>query len=193
MQILPTPNHHSRCRHPRFSRATRGFTLLELVVVVAITLVALGQVTTSMLGISRLEPLNRESAIAMNAGIGAVQALRGAAFDEAFQLYNENAADDPDGPGTAPGSSFAVPLLDVIPGDEDGMVGQIVFPAVGDDIREDVVDAQLGMPRDLNGDGVVDAMAHTADCEILPVLVRLQWVGKSGPRTMNIYSALTTP
>jgi hypothetical protein len=47
-------------------------------------------------------------------------------------------------------------------------------------LREDVVLPDLGMPRDLNGDGVVDASNHDVDYTLLPVLVRVRWRSASG-------------
>lgn len=193
MRCLLSLDRRPRVRPRIASQEVRGFTLLELVIVVAISLIALGQMTTSILGVARLEPLNRESSIAMNAGIGALETLRGTPFEEVFRRFNKDPDDDPDGPGTAPGISFAVPFLDVTTGDIDGMVGRIEFPSVADDLREDVADARLGMPRDLNGDGIVDALDHTDDYQVLPVLIRLEWTGTSGPRTMNLYASLANP
>ena len=47
-------------------------------------------------------------------------------------------------------------------------------------VDRDVVDARLGMPRDLNGNGV-DGNDHAADYRILPVVVRFAWRGPGGP------------
>ena len=51
----------------------------------------------------------------------------------------------------------------------------------------------LGMPRDLNNDGIVDAQDHAHDCILLPVKVRLEWkskCGRHGKRSLEIYSML---
>ena len=84
---------------------------------------------------------------------------------------------------SAPGGSFDVqglrPLLD----DPDGAVGAIVFPTMveaGDlQLREDVALPELGMPRDLNGDGV-DALDHSDDYLVLPVSLEIEWLGSGG-------------
>ena len=58
-------------------------------------------------------------------------------------------------------------------------------------LRENVDLAVLGMPRDLNGDSLVDAFDHSGDYVILPVQVRVEWVGRSGTSEFNAYSMLT--
>lgn len=58
-------------------------------------------------------------------------------------------------------------------------------------LREDVEMPELGMPRDLNGDGVVDDLDHRGDAEILPICVRIAWKGRFGERSLEVYSLLT--
>ncbi len=55
-------------------------------------------------------------------------------------------------------------------------------------VREDFVDARLGMPRDLNGDSVIDQLDHSQDYLILPVRVRMRWQGVFGERTLDLYT-----
>jgi hypothetical protein len=57
-------------------------------------------------------------------------------------------------------------------------------------LREDVVDAALGMPRDLSGDGVVDGLNHAGDYSILPVRVRVEWSGARGDETFELETIL---
>jgi hypothetical protein len=88
--------------------------------------------------------------------------------------------------GPAPGPDFAVPGLDPLADDLDGRVGKIVLPELdtgsGVELREDLDMPELGMPRDLNGDGIVDSADHSGDYRVLPVLLRLDWSGRSGNR-----------
>jgi len=49
----------------------------------------------------------------------------------------------------------------------------------------------IGMPRDLNLDGAVDALYHAGDYMILPVRVRVQWMGASGPRTVELQTQIS--
>ena len=157
-------------------------------VVMVVSILALSQSTISSM---RLAETNRESALAVAFLRQAVEDLQAQDFDDIYALYNTDPADDPDGAGTAPGANFAVEGLSAQDGDADGMVGEIEFPTLTDafgdlQLREDVVDADLGMPADLNGDGVVDDLNHAADYELLPVRVRLSWTGTNGPRTIEI-------
>ena len=98
-------------------------------------------------------------------------------FDQIFAVFS-----------AAP--NFPVPGLDPRTNDPDGLVGQIIFPTatVGGvlQLREDVVDASLGMPRDLDGIPGIDAADHSGDYILLPVRLRLQWQAVSGDRTLDL-------
>jgi hypothetical protein len=57
-------------------------------------------------------------------------------------------------------------------------------------LREDVNLPELGMPRDLNGDGAVDAGNHSTDYRLLPVIVRVRWQGAGGPSQFELKTML---
>jgi hypothetical protein len=80
--------------------------------------------------------------------------------------------------------------LQVPDGDAIGSVGEIVFPTIGTQLREDVVDPELGMPRDLNGDGIIDSADHAGDYKLLPVLLRLHWKGVGVKRSVVVRTLL---
>jgi hypothetical protein len=48
------------------------------------------------------------------------------------------------------------------------------------------------MPRDLDGDGVVDALNHATNYVLLPVRVRVAWRGVSGARQLDFDTLLCT-
>lgn len=137
----------------------------------------------------RLDPVSIEKSVAAEAARSQFEEMRNHPFSQLFQLYNDDPSDDPGGPGTAPGSRFAVKdLTPVTPGQP---VGRVIFPTVGNQLRENISDENFGMPRDLNGDDVVDNANHATDCIILPVQLRLEWVptnGKDGRRNFVMYT-----
>jgi hypothetical protein len=57
-------------------------------------------------------------------------------------------------------------------------------------LREDVVDPEMGMPRDLSGDSVVDSADHALDYMLLPVRVTIEWQGVTGRRRFQMFSLL---
>ena len=119
-----------------------------------------------------------------------LEELRTVPFTEVFRRYNSDVEDNPD-TGLSPGADFAVPGLDPQTGDADGRAGTIVFPV--DDlgrVREDLEDASLGMPRDLDGDGAVDPFDHSSDYALLPVIVRIEWRGAGGDGRFELKTIL---
>jgi hypothetical protein len=183
-----------RCTRP--SRKSRsGSSLLELVismVLLAVALVGFTSVTTSSMVAN--ETIN-EVARGKQRARAEMEIVQAADFSEAFALFNADPTDDPEGVGTAPGNFIAVPELELLAADPDGFVGEIIMPTAvgmggGLELREDLTIPQLGMPRDLNGDGVVDALDHSGDYLILPVLVRLDWRSGSGPARVEFKTLL---
>ena len=143
--------------------------------------------------VNRLAPVNRETARAVDSARSMLEAVRAEEFADVFALYNDDPADDPAGAGTAPGAGFAAFGLGARTNDADGLVGAVEFPTIGGELREDIIDASLGMPRDLDGDGVIDALDHSGDYEVLPFRVRLDWSGATGARTLVVHTSMVAP
>jgi type II secretory pathway pseudopilin PulG len=178
-------------RRPQRQRA--GFSIVEVMLVLTVLTVGIGMFAGTLGSVMGLGPSLRESALAIEAARAVIESMRARPFDQVYALYNADPADDPLGPGTAPGAAFAMPGLSAVPGDADGLVGLIVFPEVGGELREDSADADLGMPRDLDLDGAVDGVDHAADYRVLPVLVRVEWRGKGPARRIDLHTTLTAP
>lgn len=182
-------------RIPReLARRTRaGFSLLEVTAAIAVLTISLCGITGSIVASDRLTQVNQESALAESAVRQAVESLRGAPFATVFAQFNGTNADDPGGV-VSPGADFDVPGLSATPDDADGLPGRIEFPVAAggaaDELREDGNDPALGLPADLDGDGVIDATDHSADYRILPVRVQVAWTGSTGRRTLTVETVL---
>lgn len=145
--------------------------------------------------LARQRAANRETALAVAAARNQLEILRSQDFGALFALYNSDPSDDPEGAGSAPGHRFAVAGLEPDPAAADGLQGEIAFPTQLDELgalelREDLALRVLGMPRDLSGDNVVDALDHSANYFILPVQVRVRWKSPSGPRQYEMATQL---
>jgi prepilin-type N-terminal cleavage/methylation domain-containing protein len=185
------PNPLQLRRRGRTARRRRGVTLVELAVVITVLTIALCATTNTVVTTSALNRQDHETEVARRAAEGMLETLRNTPLANVFKNYDSSTSDDPGGVGTAPGATFAVPGLTPVPGAPGGVAGQILFPGTGPTLREDVVDAQLGMPRDLNLDGLVDASDHAANYRVLPVRVRVTWRSASGRRTLELSTLLS--
>ena len=168
-----------------------GVTILEVLVSATVFVLVAGAVVTILVMTSALNSTNRETVLASQAAQSAIEQLKGATFAEIFARYNATAADDP--AGLSPGRNFGVRGLSPQADDADGLAGVIEFPGDGLVLREDDVDSELGLPRDLNGDTDVDAADHAADYRILPVRAVVEWHGKTGDRRLELVTVLTDP
>ena len=171
-------------------RAVRGFTLLELSITITVLVIGIGAVVSTIVASVAVDHTNREEQTALEAAQDAIESMKGAPFEEVFARFNAVPLDDPGVPGSAPGMDFAVDYLEVQAGDPDGFEGQVIFPGDGTELREDFVDAELGMPRDLNLDGLIDGLDHRTDYLVLPVRVRIQWTGENGNRQIDVVTTL---
>jgi hypothetical protein len=178
---------------PRRSRRA-GLTLIEIAVGCAILVTGVLAFAQAMIAIEKGQQHTREVGRATQAARQMMESIQAQAFEEAFRYYNGTPADDPGGVGTAPGKDFDVPGLTPRPDDPDGHVGEVIFPTppnLPGVLREDTVDAKLGMPRDLNGDGLINTLAdYSTTYVILPVRVRVQWVGPGGPGVVELRTLL---
>jgi hypothetical protein len=170
----------------------RGGSLVELVVALAVILVGVLAFSRSLTESLRLGAKNRGTALATAAAQGIVEQLYAADIGQVFALYNDDPDDDPDGTGTAPGAHFVVEGLEARAGDA-GKQGRILFPVVAGrpgELREDLFDAKLRTPLDLDLDGAVDDVDHSRDYRLLPALVRVSWQDGREQRELEVATIL---
>jgi hypothetical protein len=171
-----------------------GFTIVEIAFIAVLLLLAIGGLSSAVLTTRQLAKVNEESAMADAAARQMLEQLHSVPFGDVFATFNTDPDDDPGGaPGTAPGTSFAVLGLSAAPDDGDGLPGRILFPTATvfgvEQLREDVVDDAMGMPRDLNGDGDDDDDASD-DYVVLPVTVFIEWRGTAGRQSVQLSQLL---
>lgn len=183
-----------RSKKPELARG--GFALVEVAVAATILAIAVGGLVGTVIYTMRLARVSEERTTAQQAAVAMGDFFYSVDFANIYASFNDDPADDPGGAGAAPGSGFAVPGLNVQVGDADGFVGRVIFPTVTEVggttqwLREDFEDDDLGMPRDLNADGDIDDLDHSADYSVLPVTVRIQWTGGGGDQTRDFHLLL---
>jgi len=174
----------------------RGMTLMEIALAMPIIMLALGMFTQMLSAGTGLRQSSRENWLASLRSQDVLETIRNQDFRQLAALYNEDPLDDPDGPGTAPGIHFSVAELRPLANDPDGFVGRVFIPMLnaGTEIapdwqlREDLDIPALGLPRDLNGDSVIDDQDHSGDFTVLPVEVEIEWQSRFGPRQVRIHT-----
>ena len=174
--------------HPRHRKRREGISLIEAVVTVAIlgvgAMTSISVLTSSL----ALDQVNNETAAALSAVNSEVELIRSEPFATVSRQFDAIPANDPGGAGTGLGAAFTASGLKRT---GSASPGEVVLPVDGGGVvRENLDIPELGMPMDLNGDGVVDAGDHTADAIVLPILVRVQWNGRSGSRAIVVRTVL---
>lgn len=147
----------------------------------------------SLMSSMKASSTSHEAVVAREAARTMIETLREQPFDELFALYNADDQDDPGGPGTAPGNGFAVDGLQPTDDDPDALPGEVLLPNTPGTpgvLREDLNDRRLGLPRDLDGDGQIDAANHADDYLLLPVVVRVEWQSSSGTGRVELRTML---
>ena len=168
-----------------------GMTLLEVMMSMIVLLVAVGGMLGSFSSFAMLGEASRQKTVALLAAQQMLEQMQLADFSEVYVRFNGTNADDP-ALGLSPGPNFDVfglsPQLD----DPDGLPGRVVFPSAAGvlgSLREDLAEADFGLPRDLNGDGNLDANNHAGDYQILPIRIVIEW-GGSSPNSLELQTAL---
>lgn len=168
-------------------RRTAAFTLVETSVSIAVLVLGVLGMVASVTAGDRLILENRQTRQAYVAAQTMFAQLQSEPIDTVFQRYNSSSSDDPTGQGRAPGASFtARGLLSDSSTCVEG-TGSIRFPTRdGATLREDIDDPALGMPRDLDGDGVISHTALSKTPLVLPVLVTIRWATSHGEREVQV-------
>jgi Tfp pilus assembly protein PilV len=178
---------HGEGVHPRRRRACgrrAGFTMIEVGLALTVLLIAIMAASASSYRLHTLRRQNRERTMAQNGVRTMVEQIQA--------LAHRGALDSPDtwaqdvvaalSPGGAIGDAFAVRELDP----QNGQTSVGTIQVFTDETSSDAVTGfDLGMPRDLNGDGLADnadvlATAAVLPPRILPVVVTVRWRGVNG-------------
>jgi prepilin-type N-terminal cleavage/methylation domain-containing protein len=158
--------------------ARKGFTLLEVTLAMSVLVVAMMAISATTLRVHTLRRQNHERSVAENA----VRMIA-----ERIQSASRLARTNPAGwaptmiadlnPGGSVGNTFD--LFELTPTNAGSSVGSITV-VTNENTTDAALDAQLGMPRDLDGDGLVANPNVAATARLLPVIVRARWKGVSG-------------
>lgn len=166
-------------------------TMIEVVIAMAILLIAVGGTLATISSVGVLTESSRERSVAFAGAQRALEQMQGEDFREVFARYNADAGDDV-GPNP-PGASFDVAGLDPQRDDPDAAVGQVLFPVDGAapaSLFENLDEPSFGLPRDLDADGALDAADHAGDYAVLPVRVRVEWRDRSGNHFVELATVL---
>ncbi len=159
----------------------RGFTMIELCIALSLLVIGLASVVQATSRMHSLRKQNRERILAQNAirSISERVHARSYVLSKDPDTWAEELALSLD-PGGFIGSTFEVQGLneDV----DDPLIGSIrVF--TDERLTDGNIGFQLGMPRDLNGDGDATDADVRPDGRVLPVLVTVHWRGETGTNT----------
>ena len=185
----------------RAEKSEGGFTLLEIVMTGAVLAIGACGMASVLVQSMTVTAVNRETTLAREA---ARQVLEQIVDIPAGEVYTIFSATDPalkdvavyQDPAytTESQTYYSTESLTTNTqfSDVSGMTANVIFPAAvgGYSLREDVTDQALGMPRDLNGDGVIDSENHADDYVLLPVRVRVNWKGVTGERSFEVCTVL---
>ncbi len=163
-----------------------GLTLVEVMIALTVISVAVYMLSSTITAAMMHSSARKERTLAVESAMNTLEHMRAAPFKDLFVLYNDNPDDDPDGPGTAPGSTFNTPGL--TPRNGTRAVGFIMLPVLEGDLRENLNIPELSLPRDLNGDLVIDGLDHAEDYTVLPIQVLVEWTGSSSEGHLLISS-----
>jgi hypothetical protein len=131
---------------------------------------------SAIMSASTLQRTTRESLLATNAIRSEIEELRRYTVKELPIFY---------GPGSF-GETFDIPGLDPVPGDPVGQVGRVVIYT-----DETAVVPELGLPRDLDGDGAVgDTDVTDGRMILVPAQVTARWRGVNGVREITFSTLL---
>lgn len=157
--------------------------MIALTVVTVATYILTSTVMASMSAIGR----KREKAIAADSLSNMIERIRSCPPQDVFALFNDDPSDDPYGPGTAPGPTFAVPGLEPAAGvDAYEAIGEVLMPGDGAVLNEAATETLFGLPRDLDGSLFIEDDDCSDRYVLLPVIVKITWNGAGGDRTLQM-------
>lgn len=160
-----------------------GFALIEMAIAVSILVIGLVTLLSATSGMHRLRHQNRDRSVAQNG----MRTMAERIHARSYGLTGDPATWSSRligifGPGGSFGDTFEVQGLNLPLGAQTLGTIQIVTDETATD---QALGAQLGMPRDLDGDGLVASTDVRQGARLLPVILRLRWRGQSGVSSLT--------
>ena len=156
--------------------------LVEVSAAMTVMFIAMLALTSTSLVVHSADQAEKERRLALNgmtAAVERLQARSAAAIDS--DLGWGTAVTEAYAAGGAPGAGFDVAGLE--PWIDGSPIGSIQI-ITDETLSDEDIDSALGMPRDLDADGLVVNGDVTNNAEILPVVVRVRWRGSAGNREL---------
>lgn len=154
----------------------KGFTMLEIMIALFVGAVAIMALLSAMSSIMRLTDSNHQRITAVNIARQRLSELQNSSFQTIYSTYG-------------PSSSFNKSTFT----DLDGGTCQYIFPSnSAGQLDETVVDADLGMPQDLNGNGTAADTNVSTTYKVLPVRVLITWNTIDGPKEIKLNTMLVS-
>ncbi len=174
LQSPPTAQKRSR---------SAGFTLIEVAIVGSVLTIGLMAMALTSVASSSLQRTSQEVNQAENT-VRAITSLVQSVSETAKSAnggWSQTLVDSFQ-PGATPGRSLPSRQLKAA----DGTPATVTVLVITDETQTDAqLGVQMGMPRDLDGDNVVDNTDVSASATMLPVVIQLQWSGVSGTVRFN--------
>ncbi|MFT4647207.1 MAG: prepilin-type N-terminal cleavage/methylation domain-containing protein [Glaciecola sp.] len=164
----------------------QGITLVEVMIALTVISVAVYMLSSTITATMVHSSARKERTLSVESAMNVLEHMRAVPFEELVALYNDDPDDDPKGPGTAPGPTFSIKGLS--PREGAQAVGFVILPMLEGQLRENLNMPGLSLPRDLNGDLVVDSEDHATDYKVLPVQILVEWGGASGSGHLKMSS-----
>jgi type II secretory pathway pseudopilin PulG len=166
----------------RTIRARAGFSLLETMVGIAVLMIGLLAMTSTSVVVHSLGESDKSRRLATNALRAVIEEVNALSYASTqSELGWAAVMTDAYGTDGQPGATFAVRGLDPWPG--LAQVGS-VWIVTDEQLTDRQLGAELGMPRDLDGDGLASSTDVSGSATVLPVVVRLRWTGEAGDREL---------
>ena len=164
------------------NRKQDGFTMIEAVVVMSILLMGLLAMTSTSVTVHALRESDRERRLANSALDSIIEDVKGIANAQVGTdpTWSQNFANAYAIGGT-PGPLY--PVNGLQPRDGEPSVVSVTI-TTDETLTDQELGVNLGMPRDLDNDGLIDNADVTATATIMPVIVRVRWNGSSGNREL---------
>lgn len=167
----------------RVRQKRSGFTMIELAIAMAILMIGLVSASAATMRMHHLRKQNRERIVAQNAARSIAERVHAQSYGLSSDPSNwaENLCAVFSFNGVI-GDSFPVKLL--TPSDSEKAMPGTIQIVTDESVTDEDLGVELGMPRDLNGDGDETDTDVSSDARLLPVIIRIEWRGQGGAQNL---------